>query len=166
MWHPLTHQTQVDQFMDAVNGFHDCALKELKFGGDHFVGPDLSFHSATRNFLRVIFQRQSTETPCIEIVFRELQCFWIRPDFQEPMFEAAMFYQDDWLYWTDSCRRASMAEHTTIKSKRAFWRETPHWLGRREIYSGVVPDDLGYYDPQDFAVDYLHGLKTIIGPPR
>jgi len=58
------------------------------------------------------------------------------------MEEASVTVSEDGLVWADS------SGTTTIAAEMAYWREVDGWIGQRERYTAVVPEDLDYYLPE------------------
>jgi hypothetical protein len=172
VWSPVTNQAEVDQLQQQFNGFHDSVISEMKFGADNFVDPtQLSLTLCRHTFLRVLFQRQSRTVSCIEVVFRDLYGFTVTPNIGDDIYGASMSWRDGWVFWVESGIRRNeengsgwpCQNETVIQARTAFWREVP-WLGRRERYTAVVPEDLEYYDPQEF--DELDWGRETKGSPR
>lgn len=79
MYTKIDSQAVLDRFLDDVHHFHDTVLRELALLARAYVDDELHmFGDADPYDARLVFQMQSADTPCVELVFEGVTeiSFW------------------------------------------------------------------------------------------
>lgn len=78
----IEDQRALDSFFSCVNYFHDSLLKEVTILSRGYVNKDLFMHGdCAPQDIRLIVQMQSKETPCVEMLFKDIKTFNIESGF-------------------------------------------------------------------------------------
>ncbi len=139
-WSQVATQAEADELVEIFGGFHDSILRESKFCLGAFINPNLALVVGNKPYLRCIFQRQNLAPTVIEVVFSNVGYFQIKPDCENAIDEASVVVKEDSVVWHEG--------PSSIEAESMFWRTMDAWVGKRERYSAVTPEDLSYYDPE------------------
>lgn len=81
MWNEIADEEDLNSFMDAMYGFHDSCVKEIKYISGAYVEETLSmFPINNRRILSVIIQRQFKNPSVIEMQFMGLKYLRLFPN--------------------------------------------------------------------------------------
>lgn len=81
MYKTIENNKDFDDFLHGVNYLHDAILREFNFMSRGYVDSDRNMHGDVEpSDARVLFQIQSVETPCVEIIFESVFEVRISPD--------------------------------------------------------------------------------------
>lgn len=73
MWNDIANENDLKNFMDAMYGFHDSCIKEIKYISGAYVNEKLSMSPVnSQRILSVIIQRQFEDPSAIEMQFAGL----------------------------------------------------------------------------------------------
>ena len=110
MWNDIANENDLKNFMDAMYGFHDSCIKEIKYISGAYVNEKLSMSPVnSQRILSVIIQRQFEDLSAIEMQFAGLKYLNLFPNIES---------------YTG----------TTICASKARWRAADEYLGAKEIY--------------------------------
>lgn len=142
MWNDIANENDLKGFMDAMYGFHDSCIKEIKYISGAYVNEKLSMSPVnSKRILSVIIQRQFEELSAIEMQFVGLKYLKLFPDDENytcEILDATMIIKEDCIYWCD-CGGLSEKDienytGTTICASEVRWRAADEYLGAKEIY--------------------------------
>lgn len=145
MWNEIKNKNDLNNFMDAVYGFHDSCLKEMKYISGAYVNNELSmFPLNNQRSLSMIIQRQFEKQSVIEMQFMGLKYLKLFPNDETytcEILDATMILKDDCILWCD-CGGLSEEDiegytGTTICASKVQWRTTDEYIGSKEIYVSV-----------------------------
>lgn len=81
MYIAIKNSEDLKNFLHIVNYLHDAILREFSFISRGFVDSDRKMHGDVEpSDARALFQMQSMETPCVEIIFESVSEIRISPD--------------------------------------------------------------------------------------
>lgn len=140
MWHEITNEKQIYDFMVLMSFFHDSCIKEMQYTSGAYVDEDLAmFPINNRRTLKVLIQRQSRMNTTIEMEFdgiTHMKLFPIDESFTCEILEASLVLQDGLFYWSDSSdmksEDISQEPGILICSSRLRWRS---------IDLSIIPDN-------------------------
>ena len=73
MWNDIANENDLKNFMDAMYGFHDSCIKEIKYISGAYVNEKLSMSPVnSQRILSVIIQRQFEDPSAIEMHLMQL----------------------------------------------------------------------------------------------
>lgn len=142
MWNEIADEKDLNSFMDAMCGFHDSCLKEIKYISGAYVKETLSmFPVNNQRILSIIIQRQFKNPSEIEMQFVGLKYLRLFPNGENYTCEilgATMVLKEDCIYWCD-CGGLSEEDvesytGTTICAGKVRWRASDEYIGPKEIY--------------------------------
>ena len=142
MWNEIKYETDLRNFMDMHNSFHDSCLKEFKFISGAYVNEDLSMHPINdKRILKIIIQRQFAYHSVIELEFLDLKYLKIFPsdeDYTCEILGSTMILKDDCIYWCD-CGELTEEDMESYRgivvcASRARWRVADEYIGSKEVY--------------------------------
>ena len=142
MWNEIVNEKDLTNFMDAMYGFHDSCLKEVKYISGSYVKKNLNMYPVNnQRILSVIIQRQFKNPSAIEMQFMGLKYFKLFPaneDYTCEILDATMILTDNCVYWCD-CGGLSEVEiesytGTTICASKVRWRDADEYIGPDEVY--------------------------------
>ncbi len=143
MWHEIADEEDLNSFMDAMYGFHDSCVKEIKYISGAYVEETLSmFPINNRRILSVIIQRQFKNPSVIEMQFMGLKYLRLFPNdenYTSEILDATMIIKEDRIYWCDcgglSEKDIESYTGTTICASKVRWRAADEYIGPKEIYA-------------------------------
>lgn len=142
MWNEITNEKDLNSFMDAIYGFHDSCLKEIKYISGAYVNEKLSMKPVnSQRILSMIIQRQFEDPSVIEMQFVGLKYLKLFPNDENytcEILDATMILKEDRIYWCD-CGGLSEKDignytGTTICASKVRWRAVNEYIGAKEIY--------------------------------
>lgn len=142
MWHEINTQQELDDFRDAMYGFYDSCIKEMKYVSGAYVMDDLSMHpiNEKRN-LSVLIQRQFEDPSVIEMEFQGLiyiKMFPPNENFTCEMLDATMILKDTCIIWSDwgdlTEEELEIYSYTIICAAKMRWHAVDQYLGKEEAY--------------------------------
>ncbi|MBE6756799.1 MAG: hypothetical protein E7555_10135 [Ruminococcaceae bacterium] len=144
MWHKISNEKELQDFMNEMWSFHDSCIKEMKYVSGAYVDGDLSMQAVnTKRCLSVIIQRQAKENTTIEMVFEKLKFLKLFPCDEKytcEIFGATMFFKDGYVYWCDdddvTDADIDTFEGTIICASALSWRSVENRIGNDEFYVG------------------------------
>ena len=142
MWNDIANENDLKGFMDAMYGFHDSCIKEIKYISGAYVNEKLSMSPVnSKRILSVIIQRQFEELSAIEMQFMGLKYLKLFPNDENytcEILDATMIIKEDHIYWCDcgglSEKDIESYTGTTICASKVRWRAADEYLGAKEIY--------------------------------
>lgn len=142
MWNEITNENELNNFMDAVYGFHDSCLKELKYMSGAYVNEKGDMLPVNKQrTLSVIIQRQSENPAVIEMQFAGLNSLKLFPNDENytcEILDATMILKEDCIYWCDcgglSAKDIESYAGTAICASKLRWRAVDEYIGSKEIY--------------------------------
>ena len=142
MWNEIADEKDLNSFMDAMYGFHDSCIKEIKYISGAYVNETLSmFPINDQRILSMIIQRQFKNPSVIEMQFVGLKYLRLFPNDENytcEILDATMIIKEDHIYWCDcgglSERDIESYTGTTICASRVQWRAADEYIGAKEIY--------------------------------
>lgn len=142
MWNDIANENDLNNFMDAMYGFHDSCIKEIKYISGAYVNEKLSMSPVnSKRILSVIIQRQFEDLSAIEMQFAGLKYLNLFPNDENytcEILDATMIIKEDRIYWCDcgglSEKDIESYTGTTICASKARWRAADEYLGAKEIY--------------------------------
>lgn len=142
MWNEIANKKDLNSFMDAIHGFHDSCLKEIKYISGAYVDEELSmFPVNNQRILNMIIQRQFENLTVIEMQFVELKYLKLFPNDENytcEIHDATMILKEDCIYWCDcgglSEKDIESYTGTTICASKVRWRAVEDYIGPKEIY--------------------------------
>lgn len=146
MWNEIANEKDLNSFMDAMYGFHDCCLKEIKYISGAYVDEELSmFPINNKRILSMIIQRQFESPSVIEMQFAGLKYLKLFPNDENytcEILDATMIFKDDCIYWCD-CGDLSESDldnytGTLICASKLRWRSIENHMGEKEFYHSDV----------------------------
>lgn len=148
MWHEIKNESELQQFMDTVDYFHDGCLKEFKYLSGAYVNSDLSMHPVNdQRILQLVFQQQNKGNPVIELEFQGLKFLNLVPTpetYSCEISECAMFFKDGYIYWYDDpCSvetDLNNFEGIAICALKVRWRTLENSTGSNEYYKRIQPE--------------------------
>ena len=145
MWNEIANEKDLYIFMDAMYGFHDSCLKEIKYISGAYVNEKLNM-SAVNNqrILSMIVQRQFKNPSVVEMQFvglKYLRLFPIDEDYTCEILDTTMILKKDCIYWCD-CGGLSATDienytGTAICASKVRWRAADEYIGSDEIYAAI-----------------------------
>ena len=143
MWNEVADEEDLNRFMDAMYGFHDSCVKEIKYISGAYVEETLSmFPINNRRILSVIIQRQFKNPSVIEMQFMGLKYLRLFPNDENytcEILDATMIIKEDRIYWCDcgglSEKDIESYTGTTICASKVRWRAADEYIGAKEIYA-------------------------------
>lgn len=146
MWNEIANEKDLNSFMDAMYGFHDSCLKEIKYISGAYVDEELSmFPINNKRILSMIIQRQFESPSVIEMQFAGLKYLKLFPNDENytcEILDATMIFKDDCIYWCD-CGDLSESDldnytGTLICASKLRWRSIENHMGEKEFYHSDV----------------------------
>ena len=142
MWKEISNDKDIASFMDTVCFFHDSCIKELKYYSGAYVTETLAMYPINdHRVLRILIQRQTEDSPVIEMEFEELKYLKLLPigsDYTCEILDSTMFIKDNCIFWCDDGsaleKRVENYEGTIICASKLRWRSIDNALGKREFY--------------------------------
>lgn len=142
MWNDIANENDLKGFMDAMYGFHDSCIKEIKYISGAYVNEKLSMSPVnSKRILSVIIQRQFEDLSAIEMQFMGLKYLKLFPNDENytcEILDATMIIKEDHIYWCDcgglSEKDIESYTGTTICASKVRWRAADKYLGAKEIY--------------------------------
>lgn len=141
MWHKISNEKELKDFMSKMWSFHDSCIKEMKYVSGAYVNEELSMQAVnTKRSLSVIIQRQDRENTTIEMVFEKLKFLKMFPPDEKYSCEilgATMFFRDGYVYWCDddiTDADIETFEGTVICASSLSWRSVEKGTGNDEFY--------------------------------
>lgn len=142
MWNDIANENDLKGFMDAMYGFHDSCIKEIKYISGAYVNEKLSMSPVnSKRILSVIIQRQFENLSAIEMQFMGLKYLKLFPNDENytcEILDATMIIKEDHIYWCDcgglSEKDIESYTGTTICASKVRWRAADEYLGAKEIY--------------------------------
>ena len=141
MWHKISNEKEMKDFMSEMWSFHDSCIKEMKYVSGAYVSEDLSMQAInTKRCLSVIIQRQASENTTIEMAFEGLKFLKMFPSDEKYSCEilgATMFFKDGYVYWCDddvTDADIDTFEGTIICASALSWRSVQNRMGDDEFY--------------------------------
>lgn len=146
MWNEIVDANDIAEFLKSIACFHDSCLKEIRYLSGAYVNPNLSmFPVNSQRDLRVIFHRQYSDMPILEVEFMGLKFMKLSPvpdNYTCEILDATLIQHDGCIYWMD-CGGMTTAdidtyEGTVICSSKLRWRAVngePNW---EPIYNSKV----------------------------
>lgn len=146
MWETIRTSGEILRFMEKMCDFHDGCIKEMHYISGAYVGEDFSMHPLNdRRVLRVVVQRQCTESPMIEMEFQGLKRLQLAPvgaDYTCEIADSTMMIKDGDIYWCDggdlSEADLDAYEGTLICAAGLRWRAVKNRMGEKEFYHSDV----------------------------
>jgi len=151
MWNEILNQSDLDNFMEAMYGFHDSCLKEMKYISGAYVMENLSMSPVNvQRVLRVIIQRQFRNPSVLEMEFSNLIHLNLLPEEVTIISDATMLLKDNCIYWCDygGLTEDDMDSYKGILicAEKLRWRAADEYLGPEEVYKSAQP---GSCPPED-----------------
>ena len=146
MWNEIANEKDLNSFMDAMYGFHDSCLKEIKYISGAYVDEELSmFPINNKRILSMIIQGQFESPSVIEMQFAGLKYLKLFPNDENytcEILDATMIFKDDCIYWCD-CGDLSESDldnytGTLICASKLRWRSIENHMGEKEFYHSDV----------------------------
>lgn len=130
MWKEINNQTELDHFINAMNHFHDCCIKEMRYLSGAYVDKELSMYPINSiRTLRVTFQQQSSLNSTIEVDFIKLnylKLFPISEAYTCEILDASIMFKDNCIIWCDygGLNESNIDNYngTVISAERLRWR--------------------------------------------
>lgn len=152
MWNDIANENDLKNFMDAMYGFHDSCIKEIKYISGAYVNEKLSMSPVnSQRILSVIIQRQFEDPSAIEMQFAGLKYLNLFPNDENytcEILDATMIIKEDRIYWCDcgglSEKDIESYTGTTICASKARWRAADEYLGAKEIYVTIWTEFLDF----------------------
>ena len=128
--------------MDAMYGFHDSCIKEIKYISGAYVNERLSMSPVnSQRILSIIIQRQFEDPSAVEMQFVGLKYLKLFPHDETytcEILDATMIFKEDCIYLCDcgGLSEKDIESYTgaTICASKARWRAADEYLGEKEIY--------------------------------
>lgn len=145
MWNEIANEKDLNSFMNAMYGFHDSCLKEIKYISGAYVDKNLSMLPINnQRILSMIIQRQFENPSVIEMQFvglKHLKLFPNDENYTYEILDITMILKDDYIYWCD-CSGLSEEDienytGTTICASKVRWRAVNEYIGSKEIYVSI-----------------------------
>ena len=151
MWHEIKNQVEADAFMEHVEDFHDCCIKELSYISGAYVEDDLSMYPVNeQRVLRVVFQRQFAAPSMIEMAFARLRYLKLAPNdmtYTCEILDATLLVRAGRVYWCDcggiTAEGMLTYDGTVICAEKVCWRPIEGHMGEAPFY---LPADGGWGD--------------------
>ncbi len=142
MWQEILNESDLKIFMEKMNFFHDCCIKELRYISGAYINTDLTMHPLNdRRTLSVIIQRQYVQNPMIELEFEGLKFLKLFPlddSYTCEIIEADMFFQDGYIFWGDNknCvgNEFNDFEGILLCALKIRWRPLENCMGNSEYF--------------------------------
>lgn len=142
MWNDIANENDLKNFMDAMCGFHDSCIKEIKYISGAYVNEKLSMSPVnSQRILSVIIQRQFENPSVVEMQFVGLKYLKLFPNGENytcEILDATMIFKEDCIYWCDcgglSVKDIESYTGTTICASKVRWRAVDEYIGPNEIY--------------------------------
>ena len=143
MWNEIANDEDLSRFLDAMYGFHDSCLKEMKYISGAYINEDLSmFPVNEKRILSMIIQRQFEDPSVVEMQFAGLKYLKLAPNDENytcEILDATMILKEDRIYWCD-CGGLSEKDienypGTVICASKLRWRAADEYIGQNEIYA-------------------------------
>ena len=142
MWNDIANENDLKNFMDAMYGFHDSCIKEIKYISGAYVNEKLSMSPVnSQRILSVIIQRQFENPSVVEMQFVWLKYLKLFPNDENytcEILDATMIFKEDCIYWCDcgglSVKDVESYTGTTICASKVRWRAVDEYIGPNEIY--------------------------------
>ena len=143
MWREIKNKSELQQFMDSVNCFHDGCVKEMKYLSGAYVNADLSMYPVNDcRTLQLVIQLQNEKIPMIEMKFEGLNFLRLIPvcdTYTCEISEASMFFSDNKIYWCDDVCSAKTDfnnfDGTVICAKKVSYRAIENDMGSKEYFN-------------------------------
>lgn len=166
MWHEITNNNDLENFMETVCFFHDSCIKEMKYVSGAYVNENLSMYPVNeQRILKVVIQRQFSELSMIELEFKGLEYLKLFPvddQYTCEILDSTMFFKDGYIYW---CDQGGLSETdidtyagTVICALEVKWRAINNHMGQKEFFSQSMCMD-GQPETKDDPSPY--SAKTI-----
>ena len=145
MWNDIANENDLNNFMDAMYGFHDSCIKEIKYISGAYVNEKLSMSPVnSQRILCVIIQRQFEDPSAIEMQFAGLKYLKLFPNGENytcEILDASMIIKEDCIYWCDcgglSEKDIESYTGTTICASKVRWRAADEYIGEQEVYVSI-----------------------------
>ena len=142
MWNEIANEKDLYIFMDAIYGFHDSCLKEIKYISGAYVNEKLNMLPVNnQRILHMIIQRQFENPSVIEMQFEGLKYLKLFPNDENytcEILDATMIVKEDCVYWCDcgglSEKDIESYTGTVICASKVRWRAVDEYIGPNEIY--------------------------------
>ena len=146
-WKVIKDENDIKYLMDFFDEFHDSCIKEIKYISGAYVGDNRGmcpFNEIAD--LSIIFQTQFKGVPTIEIVFKKIDKFNLRPENAEnytcELFGASLEKIGDFYFWANEPGGFDPEDYsdevTWVSAKEVQWRTLDNALGEEEIYCTKV----------------------------
>ena len=145
MWNELHDQSQIDNFMNYIWGFHDTVIKEMKYVSGAYLNENNGMHVVNdKRVLAIIFQGNLRVFSAIEVEFIGIKYLNLVPVEEAHTCEilgATMLIKDNYIYWCDDdyLTEADIEEYlgTLICASAVRWRPVDEYVGSDEIYKAA-----------------------------
>ena len=145
MWNEIANEKDLKIFMDAMYGFHDSCLKEIKYISGAYVNEKLNMLPVNnQRILHMIIQRQFENPSVIEMQFEGLKYLKLFPNDENytcEILDATMILKEDCVYWCDcgglSEKDIESYTGTVICASKVRWRAADEYIGSDEIYVAI-----------------------------
>ena len=145
MWKEITDPKSLDRFMETMDYFHDCCVKEILYLSGAYVDSNLAMHPINdqRN-LKMIIQRQLPDYSMIEMEFVKLnylKLFPIGEKFTCEILGATIILKENSIIW---CNVGDLMEEalesftgTVVSASGLRWREIIGHMGNDIYYQAL-----------------------------
>lgn len=142
MWKEISDQKSLDCFMETMDYFHDCCVKEILYSSGAYVDSSLAMHPINdqRN-LKMIIQRQFPDCSMIEMEFAKLnylKLFPIGENYTCEILGATIILKDNSITWYDVGDLTEEAlesfNGTVVSASSLRWREIVGHMGNDNCY--------------------------------
>lgn len=140
--HLVKTENDIKVLMESFAFFHDSCIKEQKYYSGAYVSSDRAMYPF--NSIRevsIIFQSQCAEIPVIELIFKNIFEFHLKPrneDYDAIIYSPSLFIWDNKIYWSEyddfSVDKSYMFDGTWISSESLAWKKINNGLGNKEDY--------------------------------
>ena len=142
MWKQIENESELKEFMEIIDFFHDSCIKESKYVSGAFVSDDLFMHPLNDcRRLSLLFQRQSSIYSTIELEFSGLEYIFLSPIKEIhscEIQEATMYFEKNYIVWCDTFVEGKIDLNcfngTILCAKAVRWRELDNALGNKSFY--------------------------------
>lgn len=103
-WKKIMTESDINEFMNLFDNFHDSCIKEISYSSGTYVDDDFSMIMNVEPTAKIVIQRQSEFMTSIEFLLEGVTKLHINNDLHATLeiFKAKFFKKNDLFYWFEN----------------------------------------------------------------
>lgn len=136
-WNIIKSDKDINELLCRFNHFHDSVLKEMNYSSGSFIEEDLNMIMVNNPKAHLIFQRQESELPMIELLIEDIININIKPrdsSYTPEIYRAELYKKEDVIYWSEDVDYTNKNDCFWFAAKLMRWRERKNHFGDNYIF--------------------------------